>query len=312
MSETNGTTADVEEGVPAANGSNSFSSRPRALSKVSQLYDIDGDGKLDAAEQKMRDMDPEGKGFLSNAKVYSIFQEQLQMQQQLMMAKRIIIFFAAFLVLLAVANIGVAFAAASLAKDTSTENNVLLVKETGEVVATDTYTHAFDLGLPEETQRRLLEEPNTFFSDSICSPCTIGVNNETSLEIRRLCLLGLPVTVRLFYLIPGSANPDGMITKEHLTSYTVCNWGNTEDIVTEGEGEIRDGTPEIVTKFTITDSPQVAVGADGGRRGLNAVTDPEYVFEGGLSGPWLFSTQNIPSIPSATTTAAAAATTAAP
>lgn len=100
----------VAEGVPADSSSNGSANRERALSKVSKMYDIDGDGQLDEAEKAMRDMDTEGVGHLSNAKVYQIFQQQLAMQKQLLFAKRVIIFFAAFLVLLAVANIGIAFA----------------------------------------------------------------------------------------------------------------------------------------------------------------------------------------------------------
>jgi hypothetical protein len=54
------------------------------------------------------------------------------MQKQLLMAKRIIIFCAVLLLILAAANVGVSFAAANLAKDMSTNNNnVLVVKENG-------------------------------------------------------------------------------------------------------------------------------------------------------------------------------------
>jgi hypothetical protein len=91
----------------------STSLQQRALSAVSKQYDVDGDGKLDKVEQAMRNLDTEGRGYLTNdIKVLTVFQQQLRMQKQLLLAKRLVIFFAMVLVILAIANIGVAFAAA--------------------------------------------------------------------------------------------------------------------------------------------------------------------------------------------------------
>lgn len=45
------------------------------LSEVGRLYDVDGDGKLDEAEQAMRDLDVTGRGYLSNSKVYELMVE---------------------------------------------------------------------------------------------------------------------------------------------------------------------------------------------------------------------------------------------
>lgn len=143
----------VEEGIPAAPSSRKAVTN-RSLSKVSRMYDVDGDGKLDAAEQAMRDMDSQNLGYLPNDKVYTIFQEQLRMQKQLLLAKRIIIFCAVFLIILAAANVGVSFAAANLAKDTSTQQNVLVVKETGEVVATNNHADVFRVSTFMDNARR--------------------------------------------------------------------------------------------------------------------------------------------------------------
>lgn len=113
--------ASMEEGIPTAksNGSSLIQRQTSSrLSAISRKYDVDGDGKLDEAEQAMRDMDKEGRGFLTNDKVYSIFQQQLRMQKQLLLAKRLLIFFAMMLIILAVANIGVAFAAARYVRET--------------------------------------------------------------------------------------------------------------------------------------------------------------------------------------------------
>ena len=46
-----------------------------ALSSVGKMYDIDGDGKLDEAEQAMRDLDKTGRGYLTNDKVYELMME---------------------------------------------------------------------------------------------------------------------------------------------------------------------------------------------------------------------------------------------
>lgn len=147
--------ASIEEGVvPSPKLDNGVSQR---LSAVSKKYDIDGDGKLDETEQAMRDMDKEGLGYLTNDKVYSIFQQQIKMQKQLLIAKRLLIFFAVFLVLLAIANIAVAFTAARLSKDTTAQNNVLVVKETGEVVATNTHAITFDITSQDAKGIRSLE-----------------------------------------------------------------------------------------------------------------------------------------------------------
>ena len=61
----------------------------RKLSTVSKMYDIDGNGELDAAELAMRTMDKSGRGYLTNDKVYKMIQEQLETQKQLFQVKRI-------------------------------------------------------------------------------------------------------------------------------------------------------------------------------------------------------------------------------
>ena len=70
---------------------NKVSSRaPRKLSSISKLYDINGDGELDAAESAMRDMDVSNRGFLTNDKIYSLMQEQLETRKQLVRIKWIV------------------------------------------------------------------------------------------------------------------------------------------------------------------------------------------------------------------------------
>jgi hypothetical protein len=243
--------AAVEEGVPASN-TNSAQGRPmvkrlpsRRLSLTSMKYDVDGDGKLDAAEQAMRDMDKEGLGYLSNDKVHTIFQEQLRMQKQLLLAKRIIILCASLLVILAVANVGVSFAAANLAKDTKTQNNVLVVKDTGQVVQTDIHGYVFDV-TPDTSRRRELQFYGQF-NCSVAGECLVQPTAATSLEVLRLCYLGLPVILN--YTSTGRCDypcTDKIVTK-HI-SYHVCN---NDPTVTETitVNTLRDGS---VSDYNVT------------------------------------------------------------
>ena len=71
--------------IPKANGNDSSTTKQRIgrLSTVSRMYDVDGDGVLDEAEQQMRNMDKSGRGHLSNETVYKMMQEQLKTQKQL-------------------------------------------------------------------------------------------------------------------------------------------------------------------------------------------------------------------------------------
>jgi hypothetical protein len=45
------------------------------LSRVSQMYDINGDGELDEAERAMRNLDTTGRGYLTNEKIYELMNE---------------------------------------------------------------------------------------------------------------------------------------------------------------------------------------------------------------------------------------------
>ena len=69
--------------IPKANGNDVVKKRIGRLSTVSRMYDVDGDGVLDEAEQQMRNMDKSGRGHLSNETVYKMMQEQLKTQKQL-------------------------------------------------------------------------------------------------------------------------------------------------------------------------------------------------------------------------------------
>ena len=53
------------------------------------MYDVNGDGALNAAELAMRAMDQSGRGYLTNDKVYKMMQDQIEVQKQLFRVKRI-------------------------------------------------------------------------------------------------------------------------------------------------------------------------------------------------------------------------------
>ena len=50
---------------------------------------LSGDGKLNDAEQAMRDMDKSNRGHLTNDKVYNMMQAQLEVQKELFKTRRI-------------------------------------------------------------------------------------------------------------------------------------------------------------------------------------------------------------------------------
>jgi hypothetical protein len=132
----------------------------KRLSVISQMYDVDGDGKLDKAEKAMRDMDTDNKGHLSNEKVYEVILKQFQLQQQVFSLKRISIALFFVLLLLAVSTLAMSFAAATLAKDTNVENGNLVSKTDGSLVATRSRgSHvivAVDEGYVDRVRRRML------------------------------------------------------------------------------------------------------------------------------------------------------------
>jgi len=129
-----------EEGVPA----DSSATKPKptiegALSVKSKMYDIDGDGVLDEAEKAMRDMDESGRGFISNEKVYEMMKGHLETQRDLFKLKKVVIALSAFVVLLALSNLGTSLAAAYLAKDTTTNDKDQLVNtNNGQALGTQT------------------------------------------------------------------------------------------------------------------------------------------------------------------------------
>jgi hypothetical protein len=162
------TLEDAENGMRQRAGKNpsALASAPKALSKVSMRYDIDGDGKLDASEKAMRDMDTDNRGYLTNDQVYKVMLEQMKLQREVFGLKRMSFVFVAVIFMLALATLGTSFAAASLAKDTNVKNGILVVKGGDGVVGTSNVASTFTLTevtLPDTGRRLAIEgDPSNF------------------------------------------------------------------------------------------------------------------------------------------------------
>lgn len=119
-------------------GANTRPSQRFGLSKISQKYDIDGDGRLDEAEQALRDMDQSGRGFLSNDKAHDMMVKQMKLQRQLFSMKRMVIMLGIFTVILTLSNLATAWAAAILVKDSSVDaiTSDMLTKDGSHMVGT--------------------------------------------------------------------------------------------------------------------------------------------------------------------------------
>jgi hypothetical protein len=132
------------------------------LSEVSKMYDVDGDGKLDASEQAMRDMDTDNRGYLTNEKVYKVMLEQMKLQNEVFGLKRMSLVFVFIMFFLSLATLGTSFAAASLAKDTNVKNGIMVQKGgDGSVVGTRNAAATFIVTEGDPSTRRRAQNIGT-------------------------------------------------------------------------------------------------------------------------------------------------------
>jgi hypothetical protein len=143
---------NVEEGMRQRTMA-SDNRQPSALSVTSKMYDVDGDGKLDEAEQAMRDKDIKNRGFLSNEEVYKVMLDQMKLQREVFGLKRIAMVLVSTIFLLSLATLGTSFAAAILAKDTDVEDGNLVAKDGGGVLATSNFAATYALADGAEARR---------------------------------------------------------------------------------------------------------------------------------------------------------------
>lgn len=105
------------------------------MGEVTQRFDQDGKGYLTPAEAKVRKMASVG-GSLSNDKVIQVVEESMILQQSNKQLKTYLWVSAAMVIILALANLGTAFAAARLAKDTEVDNGALVTTDGNNRVST--------------------------------------------------------------------------------------------------------------------------------------------------------------------------------
>eukprot|EP00563_Minutocellus_polymorphus_P002118 CAMPEP_0181042876 /NCGR_PEP_ID=MMETSP1070-20121207/12395_1 /TAXON_ID=265543 /ORGANISM="Minutocellus polymorphus, Strain NH13" /LENGTH=356 /DNA_ID=CAMNT_0023121141 /DNA_START=84 /DNA_END=1154 /DNA_ORIENTATION=+ len=129
---------------------NGTQSQPPKMSVISQAYDRNGKGYLDPTEKAMRELDESGRGHLSNEAVYEILLESTTQTKKLATQRWLLIALACFTIVLALANMATAFAAASLAKDTTvTKAGEFVVKGNEDTtITTAAKGRTFNLGGP--------------------------------------------------------------------------------------------------------------------------------------------------------------------
>lgn len=230
----------------SSNGNPKTDPRYSRLSTVSRMYDVNGDGALNAAELAMRDMDQSGRGYLTNDKVYKMMQDQIEVQKQLFRVKRIMFVLLALVVILAISNLGTSFAAASLAKDTTISSNEEIVdKKTDEGLSTQSSSSSIEIQrtpITSEGGRKLCNKDD---GDVDCTLSEIEgsiltMNKRMCKKLFKQCNRGNTVT-----LIRPWRNGDqsdyeicpstGTISRYNNSTLT-NKWGETFEIEPIGDG----------------------------------------------------------------------------
>lgn len=270
----------TNENVPAVNTPSidkqkAFSDPYKRLSTVSRMYDVDGDGKLNDAELAMRDMDQSGRGYLTNDKVYALMIEQLETQKQLFRVKRIMFVLLALVFILALANLGTSFAAASLSKDTTTSSSAALMdKKTNEAVSTQTTSDSLTIEraiITSDGRRKLCNvdgEANDAECDLSDRNSILSMNQRHCRRMLRLCDRGNTVSLTRtwkngdktsFSVCPytGTLSTDNLseLTNIHGLDFTFeeiagghCKIGG--DAVTQPQGRICEMPPDCAPGLT--------------------------------------------------------------
>mmetsp|Transcript_11071 Transcript_11071/g.21141 ORF Transcript_11071/g.21141 Transcript_11071/m.21141 type:complete len:405 (-) Transcript_11071:23-1237(-) len=205
------------------------------LSVISQKYDIDGDGKLDAAEQAMRDMDQSGRGFLTNEKVYEVVQQQMAMQKQMFNMKKILIGLSVFTVVLALSNLATAWAAAVLAKETTVDASGHMKTKAGDKdVSVQANAEVFDAVRKESDRRELDLYEETSETVPIAIKSELESCTAVAIRIRHVCL---PDNVVRFYRYDcdnniESGNGGNLSFTDGIVTVNSCNNGAGTCVIT--------------------------------------------------------------------------------
>ena len=126
------------------------------LSMVSRSYDIGDKGFLTDTEQSMREMDSDNVGHLTNSKVSAIVTETLALRDKTNRMKIWLGILGATVVVLGLSNLGTAFAAAWLAKDTTVNES------TGQLMVKDSDTPVM-VQSTGQTSNLVLEKSNSYY-----------------------------------------------------------------------------------------------------------------------------------------------------
>lgn len=112
-----------------------------ALTQSSRAWDLDGDGKLDEAELALKAMDVNKTGEIAKPDLHKLMAENLNTQRELHKMKKVVFGLVGITCVLAIANMGTSIAAAVLSKDTMTQGNTLVNKNSGQAIKTDSFAH---------------------------------------------------------------------------------------------------------------------------------------------------------------------------
>mmetsp|Transcript_2756 Transcript_2756/g.4269 ORF Transcript_2756/g.4269 Transcript_2756/m.4269 type:complete len:263 (-) Transcript_2756:30-818(-) len=170
----------------------------------------------------MRDMDKSNRGYLTNDKVYNVMQAQLEVQKQLFKTRRIMFVLLALVVILALANLGTSFAAASLAKDTTNnKNEELSNKQTGEALSTQSTNDDIEMhrtnSIGEDGRRKLCSKAD---GDRACETDSfLSIDWRTCRRMVKHCKRGNNVSL-------GRTWPNGETTRFNVCPYTgtISKW----------------------------------------------------------------------------------------
>jgi len=274
--------ADVEGGVPVAVAdapaqapADSDSATLRAtkdrqsLSMSKKAWDIDGDGQLDDTELALKGLDKSGKGTLSKEQMYQLMHQNLAVQKELSVVKKVVYGLVGFTVVLALANVGTSFAAAFLAKDTKMEDGKLKGMD-GSTVQTDTAFNTFEAVDDEKAKeiddyRRELAcilsdnglNGNNFVQDATeCeAQTTVGgtayLSQADGAAFVQACRTGGSASIKKTYSLPGGGTGE--------TEHHYCGSGKHSSL---GTPNFRRGRRRGGTMYLDSVSNQGALGWD--------------------------------------------------
>jgi len=119
----------------------------RKLSNISKVYDLDGDGILDAIEQAMRNADKDGDGQLDMDEVHRIVQDQLKAKNDVTLYKKVAGALLCLVVILSISNFGTSWATAILSKEIAADSETgTLQSSNGDIMGFQQTAFEFELG----------------------------------------------------------------------------------------------------------------------------------------------------------------------